>query len=178
MRIPSAFAGPRLPYLAPWVVMLSACTFQPVSDQDQAAGPDAALDQDSERAAVEEAIRGTIGWAQTKDFGLLYSIIANDSAYLEVHPGERVVRGFDQFRQAEEFWGSPDFRAIGYEITDLRITLSRSGEVAWFFCMLDDENEWRGEPVSWIDARWTGVLEKRDGRWRMVQMHFSNAVEE
>jgi hypothetical protein len=24
---------------------------------------------------------------------------------------------------------------------------------------------------------WTGVLEKREGTWRMVQMHFSNPVE-
>jgi len=45
-------------------------------------------------------------------------------------------------------------------------------------CMLDYINEWQGRPASWIDTRWTGVLEKRDGRWRMVQMHFSNPVSE
>ena len=30
-------------------------------------------------------------------------------------------------------------------------------------------------PASWEDTRWTGVLEKRDGRWVMVQQHFSIA---
>ena len=33
-----------------------------------------------------------IGWAKTKDFRLLYSIIANDQDFLEVHPDGAVVR--------------------------------------------------------------------------------------
>lgn len=135
------------------------------------------VDAEAELAAIENAINGTIDWAQTKDFERLYGIIAHDSTYLEVHPDATVVRGFEAFRQMEEFWASPDFRAIGYEIRDLQISISRSGEVAWFYCILDDMNEWRGEPASWLDTRWTGVLEKRDGAWRMVQMHFSNAVD-
>ncbi len=132
----------------------------------------------AERAAVEAAIDGTIAWAKTKDFDLLYGIIANDSAYLEVHPEDVVVRGFDEFTQMEEFWASPDFRAIRHEIRELQITFSRSGYVAWFYCVLDDVNELRGQPASWINTRWTGVLEKRDGKWVMVQMHFSNPVGE
>ncbi|UCC73925.1 MAG: nuclear transport factor 2 family protein [Gemmatimonadota bacterium] len=139
--------------------------------------PGTTIDREAEIAAVERAIDGTIAWAKTKDFDLLYSIIANDSAYLEVHPEDVVVKGFTEFKGMEEFWASPDFRAIRHEIRDLQITLSRSGDVAWFFCMLDDINEWRGQPASWINTRWTGVLEKRDGRWVMVQMHFSNPVE-
>ncbi|NIN64409.1 MAG: hypothetical protein GTO63_06850 [Anaerolineae bacterium] len=142
-----------------------------------ACAPQQSVDRDAEIAAVERAIDGTIAWARTKDFDWLYGIIANDSAYLEVHPEDRVVKGFHEFRRMEEFWASPDFRAIRHEIRDLQITLSRSGDVAWFFCMLDDINEWQGQPVSWINARWTGVLEKRDGKWIMVQMHFSNPVQ-
>lgn len=139
--------------------------------------PGATIDREAEVAAVERAIDGTIGWAKVKDFDLLYSIIANDSAYLEVHPEDVVVKGFTEFKRMEEFWASPDFQAVRYEIRDLQITLSRSGDVAWFFCLLDDINEWRGQPASWINVRWTGVLEKRDGTWAMVQMHFSNSVE-
>ncbi|NIN11723.1 MAG: hypothetical protein GTO61_10050 [Gemmatimonadales bacterium] len=138
--------------------------------------PGGTTDRDAELAAVERAIDGTIGWAKTKDFDLLYSIIANDSAYLEVHPEDVVVKGFTEFKRMEEFWASPDFRAVRYEIRDLQVTLSRAGNVAWFFCVLDDINEWQGQPASWINTRWTGVLEKRDGRWVMVQMHFSNPI--
>jgi len=134
-------------------------------------------DTEAEIAAVESAIDGTIEWAKTKDFDWLYSIIANDSSYLEVHPDDMVVKGFAEFRRMEDFWANPDFRAIRYEIADLQIGLSQSGTVAWFFCMLDDVNEWQGQPASWLNTRWTGVLEKRDDRWVMVQMHFSHAVE-
>jgi len=151
-------------FTATLVVALSACQAAP------------RVDVEAERTAVAQAIDGTIAWAKTKDFVRLYGIIADDSAYLEVHPDDQVVKGIAQFRAMERFWASPDFRSIRHETRDLQISFSRSGDVAWFFCMLDDINEWQGRPASWIDTRWTGVLEKCDGEWRMVQMHFSNPV--
>jgi ketosteroid isomerase-like protein len=117
----------------------------------------------------------SIGWAKNKDFQLLYNTIANDSNYIEVDPGPGLIRGIDEFRKNEAFWSSPDFKAIRYNIRDLVINLSDSGDVALFYCMLDDINEWKGQPASWEDTRWTGVLEKRDGRWQIFQMHFSFA---
>jgi hypothetical protein len=129
------------------------------------------------RQEVENAIHASIGWAKNKDFRLLYSVIANDSAYLEVSPGKRITRGFAEFKKGEKLWGSPDFKAIRYDIRDLRISFSRSGDVAWFYCVLDDVNEWKGQPANWMNTRWTGVLEKREGRWVIVQMHFSFANE-
>jgi hypothetical protein len=41
--------------------------------------------------------------------------------------------------------------------------------------VLDDINEYKGNPASWVNVRWTGVLEKRAGNWVIVQMHFSKA---
>jgi len=130
----------------------------------------------NEFGQIERSIRDCIGWAKTKDFQLLYGIIANDPDFLEVHPDGAVVKGFEDFKKAEKFWGSPDFKAVRYEIRDLKIKLSRSGDVAWFFCVLDDINEWKGQPANWENTRWTGVLEKRDGRWVMAQQHFSFAA--
>ena len=125
---------------------------------------------------IERSIRDCIGWAKDKDFQVLYSVIADDADFLEVHPDGTVVKGIEEFKKGESFWGSPDFRAVRYEIRDLRIKLSKSGDVAWFFCILDDINEWKGRPANWEDTRWTGVLEKRDGRWVMAQQHFSFAA--
>lgn len=135
------------------------------------------FDIEKEKLLIEKTINGSIGWAKDKNLAYLYNIIANDSSFLEVHPGDRVVKGFNEFRKAEEFWMSPDFRAIRYEIRDLRITISQSGDAAWWFCMLDDINEWKGEPANWENTRWTGVMEKREGRWQIVQQHFSFARE-
>lgn len=134
-------------------------------------------DRKEEIELIEQTIRNSIGWAKTKDLKMLYRSIAPDSSYLEVHPGDRVVKGIDEFKKSEDFWMSPDFRAIRYEIRDLSINLSQSGDAAWWFCVLDDINEWKGEPASWENTRWTGVLEKRNGTWVIVQQHFSFAHE-
>ena len=130
---------------------------------------------ETELARIEQSIRDCIGWAKNKDFSLLYGVIASDADFLEVHPNGNVVKGIEEFRKAEKIWGSPDFKAIRYEIRDLRIKRSKSGDVAWFFCILDDINEYKGKPANWENTRWTGVLEKRGGRWVMVMQHFSSA---
>jgi ketosteroid isomerase-like protein len=131
----------------------------------------------AEKQLIEKSIRTSIGWAANKDLGLLYSVISSDSSFLEIHPGPVIVRGFSGFRKNEDFWMSPDFKAVRYEIRDLVINISRSGDVAWWFCMLDDINTWKGEPASWVNTRWTGVTEKRNGKWIIVQQHFSFAKE-
>lgn len=131
----------------------------------------------SEKVVIEQTIRNCIGWAKTKDLDLLYSSIACDSSFLEVHPVNRVVKGINEFKKSEAFWMSPDFKAVRYEIRDLHINISQSGEVAWWFCMLDDINEWKGQPANWENTRWTGVLERRNGTWVIVQQHFSFAHE-
>lgn len=148
------------------IIQFHSCSRQDTENQS---------DPLTEVKQIEEAIHHSIGWAKNKDFQLLYNTIANDSNYIEVDPGPGLIRGIDEFRKNEAFWSSPDFKAIRYNIRDLVINLSDSGDVAWFYCMLDDINEWKGQPASWEDTRWTGVLEKRDGRWQIVQMHFSFA---
>jgi len=130
---------------------------------------------EKEKVIIEKTIHSSIGWAGKKDIKLLYSIIADDSSFLEVNPNKRVVKGISEFRKAEKSWMSPDFQAVRYEISDLHINISKSGDVAWWFCMLDDINTWKGEPASWLNTRWTGVMEKRRGNWVIIQQHFSFA---
>lgn len=130
-------------------------------------------DLKAELPVIEKSIRDAIGWAGNKDFDLLNSVIANDSDYLEVTPGVRITRGFEEFKKNEAIWKNPEFKAIRYDIRNLKISVSQSGTVAWYFCILDDINEWKGKPASWLNTRWTGVLEKRKGKWVIVQMHFS-----
>lgn len=128
-----------------------------------------------ERQLIEKTIHASIGWAKNKNIALLYNVIDNDSSFLEVHPDDQVTRGFNEFKKAEDFWMSPDFRAVRYEIRDLKVSVSQAGDAAWWFCMLDDINEWKGEPANWENTRWTGVMEKKEGRWVIVQQHFSFA---
>ena len=134
-------------------------------------------EQKSEMAIISNTIHSAISWAKNKDFSVSNRIIANDSNYLEVDPDNRIVRGFKEFKKNEEFFADTNFKAIRYEIRDMKISISQSGTVAWYYCVLDDINEWKGKPACWVNTRWTGVLEKRDGKWIIVQMHFSFAKE-
>lgn len=133
------------------------------------------FDEDKEFQLVKKSIDNVIGWAVNKDFNLFYGSIANDSDFISVTPYERVKFGFNEVKKDSSFWGSPYFKAIRHELHDLHINFSESKDVAWFFCYLDDINEWKGEPANWENTRWTGVLEKREGRWVIVQQHFSFA---
>jgi hypothetical protein len=132
-----------------------------------------------ERAAVARVIRDNIGWAANKDKKLLFSCFAHDPELFWFSPrDDGTVHGFQALvALTENFFMLDDFKAIRYEIRDLTINFSRSREVAWFHARLDDFNEWRGQPANWDDIRWTGILEKRDGRWVIVQMHFSDATD-
>lgn len=132
--------------------------------------------QPPERAVVEQAIRDSIGWALTKDRPLLERTIAHDPALFIFHPDSKsTVVGWEAFAKNFDFWMDPRFKATSLDVRDLRISFSRTGEVAWFSAILDDLGEWDGKPIGWKDTRWTGVLEKRNARWVIVQMHFSFA---
>lgn len=130
---------------------------------------------EADKVRIEEVVKASIGWAQTKDTDLLYRCFAQDEDLFWFTPDAAgTTHGFESFKQTvESVFLNDAFKAIRYEVRDLKINLSCSGEVAWYSCMLDDENEWNGRPASWLNVRWTGVLEKREDNWVIVQMHFS-----
>lgn len=127
--------------------------------------------------SITENLNSEFGWAIEKDFKLFYKLIANDSNFISVTPYKRVKFGFEEVRKDSLFWGDPKFKAISHEIKDLTIQFSRSGNDAWFFCIVNDYYEWDGQPASWENTRWTGVLEERNGKWVIVLQHFSFATD-
>jgi ketosteroid isomerase-like protein len=130
-----------------------------------------------EKTAVEKVIRANIGWALTKDRPLLESTMVQDERLYIFNPDSQATSGWEQFAKNFDFWLDPRFKATGLDIRDLRIDLSPLGDAAWWSCILDDLYEWDGKPGAWMDTRWTGVLEKRGGKWLIVQMHFSFAAD-
>jgi ketosteroid isomerase-like protein len=137
------------------------------------------VDIEAEKAQIKEVVKNSIGWAANKDKELLYSCFADDEELFYYSPrDDGTIHGRKEFVDLTEgFFMKDDFKAIRFEVRDLQVNLSRSGDVAWYHARLDDYNEWRGQPANWEDVRWTGVLEKRDGRWVIVQMHFSSPTD-
>lgn len=128
---------------------------------------------------IEAVIRAGFAWAKTKDTALLFGTRAEGGDLFVYGPtsGTPLV-GFEAFRErAKTLWLRDDFVATGYDIRDVRVHLSPKGSVAWFSAVVDDWYEIGGRPGGWKDTRWTGVLEKRDGKWLYVQGHFSFAAD-
>ncbi len=142
-----------------------------VSAPPAAAGAPAA----DEKAVIEKVIRDNIGWALTKNRPLAESTMSRDERLFIFNPDSASTIGWSQLVKNFDFWMDPRFKATKCDIRDLRIDVSRSGDVAWWSCILDDLGEWDGKPTGWKDTRWTGIMEKRDGKWLIVQMHFSFA---
>jgi len=161
--------------LVPGLISCAAGSLPEQQANDAApAGANAAV----ELAVIEQTVRDSIAWAKTKDRLLLESIIAHDDDYFCFHPeGLDAVHGYDEFLEGFDLWMDERFVATRFEMRGFRAHLSRSGDVAWWSAIIDDCFEWDGRPGCWEDTRWTGVLEKRDGRWVIMQMHFSFAAD-
>jgi ketosteroid isomerase-like protein len=136
----------------------------------------AAADSPDESAAVKKAIEGSIGWAIEKDFEAMFRLWADDMFHFWLFSDSHVV-GLENFKKYAEGWKDPDFRGTRFAFKDLRIVISRSGDVAWYSCFLDDCGSFKGKETCLKDVFQTGVLEKRDGRWVHTLMHGSYPVD-
>ena len=125
---------------------------------------------------VLNTINNVFGWAVNKDFELFFNSLANDSNFISVTPYNRVKHGFVEVLKDTSFWANPSFKAVSHELGDVHLQFSEDDTVVWFYCVLNDYNTWDGKPINWENVRWTGIVEKRDGEWKVVQQHFSFAA--
>jgi ketosteroid isomerase-like protein len=129
-----------------------------------------------EQSEITRILHDAFGWALTKDRALFESIFAMDEDFFTFYPDSKsTVRGWSQFEKFLDGWMDPRNVAKGFEIRNLRIVVSRKGDTAWFSAFVDDEGEFDGRPWGAKNIRWTGVLEKRGGSWRICQQHMSDA---
>jgi ketosteroid isomerase-like protein len=126
--------------------------------------------------AVKQSIEQSIGWAIEKDFEAMYRLWADDMFHFWLFSDSKVV-GLEDFKRYSERWRNPDFRGTRFELKDLRIVFSGSGDVAWYSCHLDDCGSYKGKETCLEDVFQTGVLEKREGRWVHTLMHGSYPVD-
>ncbi len=68
------------------------------------------------------------------------------------------------------------FRSFGetlISITDQSIWVNDDATVAWFFEELNYNFVYEEKAMTFEGIRFTGVMQKHDGRWRLVQQHMS-----
>lgn len=127
-----------------------------------------------DRELIARVVEDSIGWFKTKDFGRLFEIFPDDPELVLISPNfNDTVIGGKAFRDGASLWRDPANFYLRHQIKDLRITISRSGTVAWWSALLDDCGSYGGQEHCWLDCRFTGVAEKRNGKWVIAQCHYS-----
>ena len=135
------------------------------------------VDVEAEKANVKMVLDQFIQVMEQEDMELAEKIISHDKDMVSfgTDASERWV-GWEAMKQSmEEQFGAFD----GTDLTakDQVIHVNSTGNTAWFSGLMDWYTTAMGNPVELNNARYTGVLEKRDGNWVLVQMHFSVPVQ-
>ena len=130
-------------------------------------------DLTSRRSEVSEVITQLLVAYETEDIGLLSRIVVqNDNIIFFGTGASEHYSGWDSWKSSQtEKWGMD--QKIRITSTDLKVFIPENGHIAWF----TDVEHWHliGEEDS-INAnrvRVSGILEKRRGTWKIVQIHFS-----
>jgi ketosteroid isomerase-like protein len=111
-----------------------------------------------------------------QDVGLLSRVIAHGDEFVAfgTDAAERWI-GSSAFLSAEEQM-METFDVESLNRREETFQMSSHGSVAWFSTVLDMGVSVGSEVASLRGLRTTGVLEKRDGNWVIVQLHTSVPV--
>jgi len=131
---------------------------------------------DTEAEAAKTVVDDLWRAISDQDVNLLSRIVANDDALVAfgTDATERWV-GSSAFLTAEKQM----MQAFDVESLDRReetFQIHSHGGVAWFSTVFDIELSVNGELASLEGLRTTGVIEKRDDDWVIVQLHTSVPV--
>lgn len=113
------------------------------------------LARESEDFATVEQI-----WASDEDI-ILFGTEGDEQMVGMEEIGKAMSRQFDELENTL------------INISEQKIKLSKDGKIAWFSEVLDYNFIYEGENMAFEGIRFTGVMEKRDGMWQLVQGHLS-----
>ncbi len=126
-----------------------------------------------ETLAIEKVLDKYIVANETQNFELIQEIWApNSDIILYGTDSDERLMGWvniknaikDQFNHISETYIS---------VSDQFIKLNCTGNTAWFAETLNYNFVYKDKAQSYEGLRFTGVLEKMDGEWKLVQAHLS-----
>ena len=126
-----------------------------------------------ETIAIEQLLENYIIANETQDYNLIESIWSPESDIIlyGTDSHERLV-GWTNIRNAfKEQFGQIEETYIS--ASDQFIKINCTGNTAWFAEALSYNFMYKGEAKKFEGLRFTGVVEKTDGQWKIVQAHLS-----
>jgi uncharacterized protein (TIGR02246 family) len=130
------------------------------------------VDLEAEKAAVAEVMDQINRAWETEDLEAFSRLVVHDEDMVSfgADVGDRWV-GWSMLQQGLQF----QFEAFAETKVDpqqIDIHVSPTGQTAWLAQAMEMRTSFMGSPLV-LDARITGVFEKREDQWRMVQFHYS-----
>ena len=131
------------------------------------------IDIDAEKEKVKLVVDDFKIFWETKDMSLLSKIMANDTDMVNYGTdASEIFVGFKAFKDAiTPMLSSVD--GIKIDVKNQTINVDADGNTAWFSEVWDWDISLGGQTMQQHNLRLTGVLEKRDGNWVIVQFHNS-----
>jgi ketosteroid isomerase-like protein len=158
------------------LVFLLCFAFGCQQAEEAAEEPEPVVDIEAEKANVKSVLDRINMAFETEDMEMLSKCFSRDPdmVIFGTDADERWV-GWDAFAEAQQrFFEAQDESDMSTR--DLVIHIHETGEVAWMSYLMDWKGKALGEPFEFTGIRMTGVLEKQDGNWVIVQWHGSVPV--
>jgi hypothetical protein len=139
--------------------------------------PEPEANLEAERESVMQVLDNFVRAHQERDLDLLLScfsekpdiiILGTDEDELWV---DKVSMGEAQKRAYETF------NTVNLSVRDKILKMCATGQQAWFYMKVNWFVESEGEQFTFDGIRTTGVLEKDDNSWKIVQIHTSMPVQ-
>ncbi len=131
------------------------------------------VDLEAGKANVKAVIDQYTKVLETEDLEMLSKITAHDADMVNfgTDASERIV-GWEALKELmqKQFEST---ETTNLSVKDQVIKVNDSGKVAWFSEILDWDIISQDQEMKLEGLRVTGVLEKRDGGWVFVQVHYS-----
>lgn len=134
------------------------------------------VDITAEKAKVKIVIDQFEEFWETEDLNVLANIMSHDANMVSYGSDiNEIFVGWQALKDSVQKM-LPAYENIKLTVRNQAITVHPSGNVAWFSQLWDWDLVYSGEHVEVTNLRLTGVLEKQNGNWVIVQFHNSVPV--
>ena len=131
------------------------------------------VDSDTEKSNVIEVVNGLYQSFEDKDIDLMSEVMAHDQSMLSFGTGISDLHNSWAEWRKNHIVQFKAFDKAKINSRNMNVYLSQNSNVAWFA----DVSDWtlivENDTIEMKDIRITGVLEKRNNVWKIVQIHAS-----
>ena len=148
------------------IVMVSCCDIS-----DEKSTPEVDLNKEKEKVTL--VLEKYVIANEKQEISLVKEIWAPDTDIVVIgtNSDEKLI-GWDEIRSVMERQFN-SFEETYITVRDQVVEINETGNTAWFSEILSYNYIYQGEARQFEGLRFTGVLEKRDGDWYIVQSHMS-----